>query len=124
MLDKSPSKNTIWTVEPGKLVASISPTPTLVMSGASFSTILTLAKGRAANVQEPGGLNFATTETTSAWSGNAASFENALRFQLVSMVKGRFRAVRSAPRKGRSWPASSTCYRSAHRAWAQRAARY
>ena len=90
-----------------KLVASTlanAETPGYVTKDIDFQReFLTLAKGGTAAVQEPEGLEFRN-------DGNNVSMEretrllaeNALRFQLVSlMVKGKFRAIRSALQEGR-----------------------
>ena len=90
-----------------KLVASNlanAETPGYVTKDIDFQReFLTLAKGGTAAVQEPEGLDFRN-------DGNNVSMEretrllaeNALRFQLVSMMaKGQFRAIRSALQEGR-----------------------
>ena len=90
-----------------KLVASNlanAETPGYVTKDIDFQReFLTLAKGGTAAVQEPEGLEFRN-------DGNNVSMEretrllaeNALRFQLVSlMVRGQFRAIRSALQEGR-----------------------
>jgi flagellar basal-body rod protein FlgB len=90
-----------------KLVASNlanAETPGYITRDIDFQReFLTLAKGQAASVREPEGLEFRN-------DGNNVSMEretrllaeNALRFQLVSMMaKGQFRAVRSALQEGR-----------------------
>ena len=90
-----------------KLVASNlanAETPGYVTKDIDFQReFLTLAKGGTAAVQEPEGLEFRN-------DGNNVSMEretrllaeNALRFQLISlMVRGQFRAIRSALQEGR-----------------------
>ena len=90
-----------------KLVASNlanAETPGYVTRDIDFQhEFLTLAKGQAANVQEPGGLEFRNDGNNVSMEREARLLsENALRFQLVSMmVKGQFRAVRSALQEGR-----------------------
>ena len=91
-----------------KLVASNlanAETPGYVTKDIDFQQeFLRLAKGQRPDLQEPEGLEFRN-------DGNNVSLEretrllaeNALRFQLVSMmVKGQLRAVRSALQEGRS----------------------
>lgn len=91
-----------------KLVASNlanAETPGYVTKDIDFQhEFLTLAKGQTATVQEPEGLEFRNDGNNVSLEREARLLsENALRFQLVSMMaKGQFRAVRSALQEGRA----------------------
>jgi flagellar basal-body rod protein FlgB len=90
-----------------KLVASNlanAETPGYVTKDIDFQQeFLTLAKGQASTIQEPEGLEFRNDGNNVSMEREARLLaENALRFQLVSMmVKGQFRAIRSALQEGR-----------------------
>lgn len=90
-----------------KLVASNlanAETPGYVTKDIDFQQeFLTLVKGQAPTVQEPEGLEFRNDGNNVSLEREARLLsENALRFQLVSMMaKGQFRAVRSALQEGR-----------------------
>ncbi|MFN0101622.1 MAG: flagellar basal body rod protein FlgB [Bryobacteraceae bacterium] len=90
-----------------KLVASNlanAETPGYVTKDIDFQReFLALTKGQPASLQEPEGLDFRNDGNNVSLEREARLLaENALRFQLVSMmVKGQFRAVRSALQEGR-----------------------
>ena len=90
-----------------KLVASNlanAETPGYVTKDIDFQReFLTLTKGQAPAVQEPEGLEFRNDGNNVSLEREARLLsENALRFQLVSMMaKGQLRAVRSALQEGR-----------------------
>ncbi len=90
-----------------KLVASNlanAETPGYVTKDIDFQQeFLTLTKGQAPTVQEPEGLETRNDGNNVSLEREARLLsENALRFQLVSMMaKGQFRAVRSALQEGR-----------------------
>ncbi|MSV31276.1 MAG: flagellar biosynthesis protein FlgB [Bryobacterales bacterium] len=90
-----------------KLVASNlanAETPGYVTKDIDFQReFLTLAKGGTAAVQELEGLEFRNDGNNVSMEREARLLaENALRFQLVSMMaKGQFRAIRSALQEGR-----------------------
>jgi flagellar basal-body rod protein FlgB len=90
-----------------KLVASNlanAETPGYVTKDIDFQQeFLTLAKGQGATVQEPEGLEYRNDGNNVSLEREARLLsENALRFQLVSMMaKAQFRAVRSALQEGR-----------------------
>ena len=90
-----------------KLVASNlanTETPGYVTKDIDFQQeFLTLVKGRAATVREPEGLEFRNDgNNVSLERESRLLSENAVRFQLVSMMaKGQFRAIRSALQEGR-----------------------
>lgn len=90
-----------------KLVASNlanAETPGYVTKDIDFQKeFLTLTKGQTPTVQEPEGLETRNDGNNVSLEREARLLsENALRFQLVSMMaKGQFRAVRSALQEGR-----------------------
>ncbi len=91
-----------------KLVASNlanAETPGYVTKDIDFQQeFLTLTKGQAATVQEPGGLEFRNDgNNVSLERESRLLAENALRFQLVSMMaRGEIRAIKTALQEGRA----------------------
>jgi flagellar basal-body rod protein FlgB len=91
-----------------KLVASNlanAETPGYITKDIDFQQeFATLAKGQAPTVQEPEGLEFRNDGNNVSMEREARLLsENALRFQLVSMMaKGQFRAIKTALQEGRS----------------------